>query len=607
MTNDFKEEALKYMTGNITPEEQEPMYFRGEYSKENNWLAQLQEKGVEPNSYVKSISSDTTSNYLIYGTYTQNNKTFGFIVVMNENNEVEHIFTEYDSGTKLNNMDYINYDESGNIYGVDYTERSGVSTYPRFIMLNNVALKTENGYSCQLRRSYYFPEEYKNFKFHDEEKFYSNVPMRKVPNEPIYYFVGDNLVSNSRVEAIMELKINVGIPNEWNVYNSSFTMSVSRFTSMVLDRNGETNEVYTALPGNTELTFMKFDGETYTVQQTIDTEEFISGILMKDKEETYVVLRQEVEQAGDKMATYSIKNGNMTELYSHTEVSQLYAYEKLVYKNGLLFSQNEVYTSANENYTICGVYDGKNYVNGNFSYIFSPHKAPIIVKNNFDLYKFILQEENTVYQPTIVIYQDYSGTPYENYNSVASAHGELYDNGQIVFARSLYNKTILNNSTTSTIEVPFNYLNDVEITEQDLLSGTQTPMIQNTQTITKNQYENMFINFVNTLNVIDEDTSQGYPLASNYVNENLNVGTEDNYLGSKITKARVITDTINTQEITWTLNGNHYETTFTIYIDSTPQSIEFRSQDDSFIYLTKDISNLQVGNYYNITEKIRME
>ena len=82
----------------------------------------------------------------------------------------------------------------------------------------------------------------------------------------------------------------------------------------------------------------------------------------------------------------------------------------------------------------------------------------------------------------------------------------LYDeNNNVIFARNLYNKTISDRVTQSTIEIPNNYLNDVMIARQHLISETNSIMVDTHNIITKNIYETLFINFINTLQMINKN------------------------------------------------------------------------------------------------------
>ena len=62
--------------------------------------------------------------------------------------------------------------------------------------------------------------------------------------------------------------------------------------------------------------------------------------------------------------------------------------------------------------------------------------------------------------------------------------------------------------TMSSVEVPNTYLNDTSITQNDLISETNLELIYDTTNWTKNIYEVVDVNFLNTITVKDEDTGE---------------------------------------------------------------------------------------------------
>ena len=115
------------------------------------------------------------------------------------------------------------------------------------------------------------------------------------------------------------------------------------------------------------------------------------------------------------------------------------------------------------------------------------------------------------------------------------------------------------------------------------------------------------MNFNNTINVIDEDTDILYPETANYINESINVGTEENCNSSSVGTVRInYSNSSLIQNITWNYVTDHYETSFVVdaSVDDV-SSIDFMSNDLSTVYLTKDIS-LSNG-YYSVSQKLRIE
>ena len=217
-------------------------------------------------------------------------------------------------------------------------------------------------------------------------------------------------------------------------------------------------------------------------------------------------------------------------------------------------------------------------------------------------YKNVLIKEN--YNPL-----NYNGEPYTNYNSVLPQQAEVYYNNSLVFARNLYNKTINENQTNSTVVMPNTYLNSIELVPQILLSQTNSQMVINNNPITKNIYETLYMNFINTINVINEDTGVIYPRSASYINQNINIGTQSNCESSSVGKARINANNGSTIEtITWNdIDDTHKQTEFALQVNNTINSIELISNDELTTYVTIDTSELETGKTYNISQKLRVE
>ena len=117
------------------------------------------------------------------------------------------------------------------------------------------------------------------------------------------------------------------------------------------------------------------------------------------------------------------------------------------------------------------------------------------------------------------------------------------------------------------------------------------------------------MNFINTINVIDEDTNKKYPSAASYINTNINTGTENNCSQTSIGKIRInYQNTSRTEVISWEqIDDTHKKTEFVLYLENPIISIDFISNDTTITYLTIDTTSLEVGKSYNITQYLRIE
>lgn len=608
MTEDYKNLTLNYITGTLEPSSMGQNGFRNTSNYQNNFTINLEsDYGIVPSTMLY-LTGETTSNFIIYGNYdaTGNYDYRGYIAVLNQKGDIEACFTEYDSGTQLPYIYKLQYDENGNIYGLDE-----VNYKLRVILLNNVAVKGSSGYTCRLRNSYYVPDEYNTvFAGYDYD-----VPgfIKKAEGKATYYIFGETQVSgNTSRPTLIKFVINVGSQNEWTAYYyGAGTTNAIQSSDFFIEPGEENDTVVCLMTYYASIEEYKLSEGTFTQTYTYDRPEdygaFETSRLVAENH-FYTAVRR---SSPYNTAIFEINASNYQLITSRTMPSTSY-WRRLCYKNGILFDKIRYYDSENDiGNTYVGFYDGKEYVDQEIPFVYKDSGLEVL--NNFGLYQMLIQGENNLVKPSIVVYPtSYSGESYTNYNSLVGLHGELYSNGKIVFARNLYNKQTYGNITTSTLNVPNNFLNDMIIGQKDLISTTMTTLTTDTNDISKNIYENLFINFINKITVVDEDTSVLYPNTASYINIGTSTGTVEDYEGSSISKVRLnFEDGEVIYPIAWvdisTGQTIAKQTQFTIYVSSAINTIDFINEDETFTYITKNYENLQVGNYYTISQKIRIE
>ena len=604
MTQDFKDLTLKYITNNITPEADNTNSFRDNETVQNNLTQVLADKGITLGQ-TRTLMTTTTSNYLIYGNYTNgSNQKCGVIIVFDENANILEVITQFDSGTTLYGFETLEYDENGNIYGTDYNFDT---QNHRIILLNNVALETPNGYICKLRASYNIP-----YSYSTPDDYTSGTSfIKKVPGEATYFIYCMNSGQNKTY--LIEFVNNVGIPNEWYDYNGHSINSVVFCSDFIIEvgNNSINLYMYFAEQGTKTLTYETFDGNSITRvgQYTATQGSFFIDLRATTKSNVYVTTRS--NNFDSTYTTYILQfQSNAYTLVTQDIIPASIPTVYLSYQNGILFAKSE--GIGNSQVVVqCFAYDGVNVVK---SPTYTSSASSIVftgcsVQNIYALYRFVVQCGLECFHPSIVIYNNYSGSAKEDYNSVSAAKGELYSNGYIVFARGLYNKQTINNRTIATLEIPNSYLNNRTIDDKNLLSYSNNVLATDSNQLTKNIYEQLFINFTNTLSVIDEDTSALYPNTASYINTNINVGTQSNCEDTFVGKIRqnYSDNTSSIQSITWTYNVDHYETSAMINtVSNVPLTIDFLSNDETTIYITKEV-DLESNKYYLIQESLRME
>lgn len=186
------------------------------------------------------------------------------------------------------------------------------------------------------------------------------------------------------------------------------------------------------------------------------------------------------------------------------------------------------------------------------------------------------------------------------------------------FARNIYNVQIDDNITTSSVEVPYNYLNS-EGNQIALYSKTNLQMNED-YTMVKNRYEMVDVNFVNSISVINNNDNAGIynQEAANKINRNVTVGADYTYYLSKA----LINYSDDTQKIEKIdiemIDDTHAQAVLLIYVDKAIDSIELVDESTQFIeggsvlskgftYQTIDGSSLGVNKFYGITQPFRIE
>ena len=654
MTNENKEKILDYLVGDYqttSPSNEEIFLEQGAIDKEE-WLPYLPtpwnnfrfQGMIAPNE-------QTTSLGVMYGGYMDtNNNIYGIIVLVDQNFKPVKTIYEYDSGTKLRFIQYMKQAEDGTFYFIDDTAFSAtqrqqvVTSQKRFVMVNNFTLESNGDYSLRLRTSYILSGNYVNF-------YCKN--MYKDPNSSHYIFFGAGVDTNDtnyayRQLKIWSLKINVGSSNEWTMYAND---NNKIFGSAIATFEGE-NVRYRCLATNNLLNHneIMLYSKTYTGSATssaiitfndykpyIDDENYKKQSVFLDYDNVYFVQNNQnwgntgvIRPKYIGLYRYNIATSNLKTIYNKYLGDYDFCNIEAIYIdkcNTDIYVQYNTNVNHNDTVENRADYYFQRLVNDLWNPIkiaeqeyYRYNYRTLYIKANYNLLQIYLYAINPRISVAFYYYRiledynvlNYNSNEYDDYSSMVGTKGEIYSNGNLVFARNLYNRTQWNNTTTSTIQIPNSYLNGITLQPKNLLSYSNNIINSDTTELTKNVYESVLLNFVNTIDVVDEETQTNYPNDASYINTNINVGNETNYNNTKITKARINYESgSKTIPITWedisTDTTIAKQTTFSIYVSSALTSIDFISEDETFIYITKEYEDLQVGNYYTITQKIRIE
>lgn len=639
MTDDYKKNILSYLTGNLSKEKGDNSpQFGSIKQRTNNLYTQLADEIGNPSgggTYIdilgelQSNSSDNSGGNItiLYGNsynskYTGN---YGWIALLDKNFDLITIITKYDSGVVIGEWSVLNVDESGNLYGIE--TRYGEST-KRFIMLNNVALLPPNqtDYILKIRKAYSLPSSINSNIFR---------LIRKAPEQSKYLLGGlkknpKSSYANYMVPDVTELVINVGSENTWNTYSVDSSFGSDNYEISDIWANWG-NELDFTLTGGIVGGYANFclyqksnKAISYKSVSLPQSHEYTGGSLtpkiitpsniyigayfqsQSTNKRYYILFRYD----GSYVASIYGKEGSYADLDSSG--IGLRKYDTDVFFYDIINISEGVYTCD-----IGRIVNNKVYyvtLNNVKLYTLSGFQTFMTTKE-YNLYNFYFQAQNEVYnfnQVYNLIY--YNGLPYVDVNSMVSNSGIIYDsNGEIIFARNLYNRVVNSNTTISTLQIPNTSLNNTEIARQDLISETNSTLIMTSQAITKNIYETLNINFYGTIKMRNDNNPNNQiinTIGASRLNDSISQTID--YDKAKATKLKV-NYSDNTSSIIelasdqiQKVSDTSYLYDFNIYITKEIRSIQIISNDEKTTYQTIE-STFGINKLYNINQFVEIE
>lgn len=616
MTQDFKNNILAYLVGKLdieTPSSLAPTFTNvGDIT--NNFNTELTSILGENYTITGFLQSQTNNIGIIYG-HTANDS--GFIVLLDEKFNITQIITNYSNGDLLPIIKVLNVDEDGRFYGI--------TNDMQFIMLNNFTLKLPTQINYEIKKTYSY-----NVSSSIAVSSGEVIGIKKIIGSATYLIYGNQIYQYSgntyRKASASLLKVNVGSDNELtnftstssttgtNVYVKDATLKEENDTiSFVLRCIAETI--------NTMPTYQEWlctYAENVTTPMTIGRYINLGGrnaenLIMKTAGDNVYIGYNDTHDNSyyiDYINQSTLNNGFAGTIYTKELINNLGGFSFIEQNNIVFFLLNQ-YNGTNYNAFVGlmkndSIYDFESGIYGNDSIFF--------VKQTFNLCNLYIQDGDiahivqTIYNPN-----NYNGISYNDVDCMVPKSGILYDESEVViFARNLYNKTVNNNTTISTIEVPNTYLNDTDIAKQNLLSNTNKLLNSNNQNISKNIYETLNINFANTLVIKN---------SNNPLNEIINIAGASrlnssisslaDYEETKGTKYKVNytngnSNVINIENIDYL--GNMAILDFNVYVGSAISNIQIISNDENTIYQEIDVSNLslEIGKYYNFKQNVEI-
>lgn len=645
MTDDFKKNILAYLCGKTEKSigDDKPQFNEWEVTN-NSIKSQIADKlNIDVSKVIiyNYLSSNSNDLILIYGRYSSSVYN-PYIAIMSSKGIILQVITTFDSGLKLFNIVGMRIDEDNSIYAVSSEGNQEGSTV-RVLLLNNIFVSNlKNGdFYVKIKKSYVCPLDFHISSINPTE-------YRITKSEGSTYFIVGYPTDNNLKTSIVKFTINVGSENEWNIYTTDedtgfdrtlFATSIKKINEDFyfycygfdfLATNPNTYSEYELSPNGTislktrinlgynvsfngsQVVYLDEDNKYLTVQDNTNKKSFL--YLLKTTNKDNLIEIDTLNWYDDSQGTF-IKGG----FYIQNIGNTLFVTKNIVndITNPDVTTYLGVIKDENVYYEIQSIKKNTKETSSKEDFF----RTNTYILKNYNLFNILINSdynnniENNYLNETYLIYNNdnYNGKYYTNINSMVPNQGILYDNqNKPIFARNLYNKTITGRTTQSTVEVPNNYLNDKIIEKENLLSETNSILISNNQTITKNIYETLNINFINTLQIKNDNDATNpilNPAGASRLNNSISETTD--YDNTKALKIK-INYTDNTNSIIQLkenqidkISDTSYMYDFDIYVSKSITNIQIISNDETTIYQTIT-STFEVGKLYNITQMVEI-
>ena len=257
MTNDYKENLMKWLTGNFTPTPANDRFTQeGTTENENILYNYLSENYTTTNCYVIKNVKSTVNGNLLSLLYDNDNDRSIIIIFDGELNPIK-LITSYSSGTQFKHIMNINVGEDGNFFLIENT-----GSNIRFVMCNNITASDVNGdYKVVLRKAYNVGGNLINLV-----DVYAIV---KYPNLSKYLVIGTDDDMTRIMNIATEIVINVGAENEYNDFTFSGTIYAKNYLDIYYTLDGENIKFCIAAAGNSDqYSYCELKNSNYTISET---------------------------------------------------------------------------------------------------------------------------------------------------------------------------------------------------------------------------------------------------------------------------------------------------------------------------------------------------
>lgn len=659
MTNEYKKNLIDYLTGLLNIEQPTPLSDKIlnltgiEYSS-NTWQFVIDAFSGEYSAVINGILEDEKYNkFIMYGAYISSLGTDskGFLIYLDKDGipyKVRKLTTR--------GILYLDFDsESNRVYGITCTRgvyQTGSNTSEGYFVYYNNLFITDTD-DTPVNQTY-------SYKFYDIPNESFRVDNIVKDPDGSNYLIFTSAYAGLVRGRVYELKVNVGTSNElttWTIsvdyriyaYWGSYSNSTPDFKLIgydggnsqwkLLSKNGSSiaetnislsgslmkpqtfyihiNEVYIS---NNEIYFIYPESQTDdNVHKDYRRASLIkyngSGLEVKYQTPTVTI---DGNPDGEGGYSYPIKNIPYLNIVKDID-NTMYLLEYISDEDANYTKVNLCNITANPGFNnwISNLYQASNVYRPNIFNQRALIRRNYNIANIFSFSGYFKEGLGRIANATDgfqINIQDlrpigkYLGGAYVNPDIFVPDYVNLYSNNNLLFSRNLYNISIQNNMTMSSVEIPNNYLNNITINKNDLIGKTAYILNRSTESWTKNIYETVDLNFLNTIDIKDEDTNIDYPLGASKLNNSITNGGNTNYTNSPCLKYRINykDGTTNIKAINWSSINNYNKTTqFTIYVDKEINSIDLISYDESTKYLNIT-GTFEIGNIYSIYQKVRI-
>lgn len=632
MTDTFKDTTMEYLVGKLVAQQSpNQVYFEQNKSLKNDFQTEMENSfqygfTIDGKIQGKSNNNEGLNYSIVFGKYKKNaadSYAQSFMVIIDDNYNIIQTITKYSNNENFGKILGLNVGEDGRFFALE----KDTNGYYRFVLMNNIVAKlpSQENYQVVQRQTYRVSDQY---YFENGAGIVEHVEIIKHPESARYVVWG--FLSNYDQIKCLEFVINVGAENEWN-YVGGFTDYVffqnpaydwyinwddeDRFLVNIRALNESTYEGITSIYYSqlvkyyTDTKFNYIESFPPLVSNIPSTSTIdYKQLVFKDANTTYSSISVDNKY-------YLFKNGikpAFIEIQMPTP-DNIKGYH-LLEKNGNIFV---VYQNGSTTYAGLIIDDN---IFGTEIENFTANKTLNIeeITNVFSLYTLYVQMGDYINIFKIPYLDLRNNQSYIDTTTLTPYFGKLYDdNGDLLFARTLYNKYVSGQTTTSVIQIPNQYLNNITIQNEKLIGKTYCELNDDNETFEKNQYEEVFVNFANTLNMINENIEENPILnVAGATRLNQSISNTNDYEDTQATKFKVnyadgtsmINNFLATQIELLPNETRKYRYTWQVF---NPQengilSIDIISEDETTTYQHITDIELDPGKLYTLTQDVYM-